>query len=425
MIRTTLFLSIVLTTCIFTTRLPAAENEPSPIKVSAADWPWWRGPNRNGIAAEGQHPPLHWSETENILWKTSLPGRGHSSPTVVGSRIYLTSADEQQEIQYVLCYDRQTGKEIWRTAVHRGGFGQKGNKKRSQASSSVACDGERLFVNFLNDGAVYTTALSLAGKQLWRQKVTDYVTHQGYGSSPALYESLVIVSADNKGGGAIVGFNRATGDVVWKRKRPEMPNYASPVIFHLAGRDQLLFSGCEVVSSFDPLTGKTLWEVEGATTECVTTMVTDGVRVFTTGGYPKNHVAAMRADGSGKVAWENTVRTYVPSLLVKDGYLYAVTDAGVAVCWKSDTGEELWKKRLGGVFTSSPVLVGDQIFATNEGGKTFVFAANPQAFQLISKNQLGEQVYATPTFCDSRIYMRVADGAGTDRRETLYCIGVE
>ena len=118
-------------------------------------------------------------------------------------------------------------------------------------------------------------------------------------------------------------------------------------------------TGCNLFSSFDPHSGETLWEVKGATTECVTSTVTDGERVFCSGGYPKNHLAAVLADGSGKIVWETKDRVYVPSLLARDGHLFGVLDAGVAVCWKSDTGKEAWKKRLGGEFNASPVLVGD------------------------------------------------------------------
>lgn len=393
-----------------------------PVSVSERDWPWWRGPNRDGIASADQKPPLQWSASKNILWKAPVPGRGHGSPTVVDEQVLLATADEQREIQSVLCFDRQSGKVVWSTEIHRGGLEKKSNKKASQASSTIACDGERLYINFLNKDAVHTTALSRDGKRLWKTKISDYVTHQGYGSSPAVYGPLVIVSADNKSGGAICGLSRTTGDVVWRVERPKLPNYSSPAILNVAGREQLLFPGCDLVASFEPLTGKKLWAVKGATTECVTTIVTDGDLVFTSGGYPKNHVSAVRADGSGELVWENSVRVYVPSLLILDDYLYAVTDAGVAVCWKSDTGEEAWKGRLAGTFSASPVLVGEHIFATNEGGETFVFKAKPSAFELVEKNSLGDEVFATPTICKSRIYMRVAERQDGERKEALYCI---
>ncbi len=402
-----------------------SRKDPGRIAIERTDWPWWRGPDRNGIADAGQKPPLKWSETENILWKCPIPGRGHGSPTVVGDQVFLATADHDSEVQSVLCYDRQTGKLLWQKEIHKGGFNNiKGNSKSSLASSTVACDGQRLFINFLNKGAIYTTALDRDGKQLWQKKITDYVLHQGFGSSPAIYQGLVIVSADNKGGtGLIAGLDRATGEVVWTHDRPKFPNYTSPIIMKVAGREQLFLSGCELVTSLDPLTGKKLWEIKGSTTECVTSTVTDGQLIFTSGGYPKNHVSAVQADGSGKVVWENNTRVYVPSMLAKDGYLYAVLDAGVAMCWKADSGKEIWKGRLGGAFSASPALVGENIFATNESGKTFIFKANPESFELIGENQLGNEVLATPTICGDRIYLRVAIQEKGRRQEMLYCIG--
>jgi outer membrane protein assembly factor BamB len=192
-----------------------------------------------------------------------------------------------------------------------------------------------------------------------------------------------------------------------------------------AGQEQLVFTGCDLVSSFEPLTGKKLWEVSGATTECVTSTVTDGSVVVTSGGYPKNHMSAVRADGSGKVVWENSTRVYVPSLLIRDGLLHAVTDDGVAMCWQTDSGKQLWKSRLSGTFSASPVLVGDTIFAVNEGGKTFVYKPGRESLELIAENQLGTEVFATPTICGGRIYLRVARQQEGQRREFLYCLGTK
>jgi outer membrane protein assembly factor BamB len=184
----------------------------------------------------------------------------------------------------------------------------------------------------------------------------------------------------------------------------------------------MVVAGCNLISSFDPQTGKKLWEIDGSTEECVISMATDGERVFASGGYPRNHTVAVLADGSGKVAWQNASRIYVPSPIVKDGHLYGVMDAGFAVCWKSDTGEELWKARLGGDFFASPVMVGNRVFASNVAGKTFVFDAAPPGFHSVSENQLGDEAYASPAICGDRIYLRVAKNGGT-RQEFLYCIG--
>ena len=407
--------------------LPALVRADEPrIQVGPADWPWWRGPNRNGVADPKQKLPLKWSETENLLWKVPVPGKGHGSPIVVGDQVFLATADHKAETQSVLCYDRKIGKKLWQTEVHQGGFAKGGNDKSTLASSTAACDGERVFINFLHKGAIYTTALSREGKQLWQTKITDYVLHQGFASSPAVYKSLVLVSADNKGTGVIAGLERATGKIVWQESRPKLPNYASPIILKVAGRDQMILTGCNLVTSFDPLTGKKYWETKGSTEECVTSTVTDGQLIITSGGYPVKHVAALRADGSAKTVWENGTMIYVPSMLQHRGYLYAVQDDGYAMCWKFDTGKEAWKKeRLGNVkFSASPVLVGEQIFAFNEKGVAFIFKANPEAFELVTtKNQLGDEVMATPAICGNRIYIRAALYREGQRQEMLYCVG--
>jgi outer membrane protein assembly factor BamB len=386
----------------------------------ATDWPAWRGPTRDGIAAPGQNPPVHWSETEGVLWKVAVPGRGHGSPTVVGDRIYLATADADN--QSLLCLNRNTGLRVWEAKVQGGQPDPGHHSNSSAASSTVACDGSRLYINFLNSGAVYTSALDLEGKLLWQHKVCDFVTHQGFASSPVLYEALVIVSADNRGGGVIAALNRETGEQVWSQPRPKIPNYTSPAIVNAAGRTQVVLGGCNLISSFDPANGKKLWELDGSTEECVVTPVTDGTRIFTSGGYPKNHTVAVFADGSGRIAWQNTARVYVPSMIQKEGYLYAVMDAGLAVCWAADTGTEMWKERLGGDFFASPVMVGNRIYATNVRAKTFVFEATPKHFEILAQNQLGDEAYASPVICSSRIYLRVA--AHADKREEfLYCIG--
>ncbi|QDT27936.1 outer membrane biogenesis protein BamB [Gimesia panareensis] len=413
-------LLVCLTLLLCPSAILSAANLP---QFKSSDWPWWRGLHRNGVASARQNPPVKWSETENIIWKSPVPGRGYGSPTVYNDKIFLASADTEQETQFVLCYDRQTGKQLWKTDVFKGGLSTKGNKKSTHASSTVACDGERVFINFINNGAAYTTALSLDGKQLWQTKITDYIIHQGYGSSPAIYGPLVIVSADNKGGGAIAGLNRTDGKIIWKNERPKTPNYPSPIILKVAGKEQLLMTGCNLVTGMDPLTGKILWEIDGATTECVTSTVSNGELILTSGGYPKNHMSAVKADGSGEVVWENSTRVYVPSMLVMDDYIYSVTDNGVAICWDIKTGKERWKGRLAGTFSSSPVLVGTRIYVTNEAGESFVFRANPDKFTLIAENKLGSEVFATPTIVDSRIFMRVTEEVDGKRQEMLYCIG--
>jgi hypothetical protein len=402
--------------------LAAALQAEDAVPVAETDWPWWRGAKGDGVAPAGQDPPLTWSATENVVWKADVPGRGHGSPTVFGDHVYLAACDEVKDTQSVLCYERASGRLLWETEVHRGGSMRK-NAKSTGASSTAACDGERVFINFPNGGAVWTTALTREGKQLWRTKISDYVIHQGYGSSPIPHGPRLLVSADHHGGGVVGALDRKTGAFVWKRERPKVPNYTSPVVLRAAGREQLVMTGCDLVTSLDPATGKLLWEVAGATTECVTSTVTDGTHVYTSGGYPRNHLAAVKADGSGTIAWQTGDRVYVPSLLARDGHLYGVLDAGMAACWEAATGKEKWKQRLGGAFSASPVLVGDRIYATNEAGETFVYRADPAQFTQLARSRLGDEAFATPAVCGGRIYARVAERAGGRRQERLYCIG--
>jgi outer membrane protein assembly factor BamB len=390
--------------------------------AGAADWPEWRGPTRDGQAAAGQQPPVKWSETENVLWRAAIRGKGHGSPTVTGDRVYLATADEVTSEQLVLCFDRATGKSAWEAMVHRGPLEAGAHRNSSAASSSVAWDGERLYINFLHAKAIHTTALDSAGRILWQTRVADYQVHQGFGASPVVHEGVVIVAADSRAGGKIAGLDARTGRILWSQDRPKIANYPSPAIVRVAGRTQAVIGGCNLISSFDPLTGKKLWEVEGSTEETVTTAATDGQRVFVSGGYPRSHVAAIEADGTGKIAWQNNTRVYVPSMMVRDRHVFALLDSGQAVCWDAATGDERWREKVDRDFYSSPVMVGTRIYATSLRGVTSVFEATPQHFKLLAQNQLGDEAFASPAIAGGRLYLRHAK-KGDPRLEFLWCIG--
>ena len=393
-------------------------------KFATTDWPNWRGLTSDGQAKFLKGLPTEWSEIKNVVWKTPIPGRGHSTPTLVGDRIYLATAEEDEMYQSVICLDKATGKPVWETRVHESQFAVGLNKHASHAGTAVVHDGERLYVNFVIGNQAYASALGLDGKLLWQKPIGKYKVHQGYGSSPMVFGDIVVVKADTKIGGVICGLDKKTGREIWRQERPKLPNYTTPVVIEAAGKQQMVFCGCELVTSLDPLTGKKLWEVPGSTEECVSTLVTDGTHIFVSGGWPKNHTAAIVADGSGKVAWRNTARVYVPSMLIRDGFLYVTMDAGFAICWNAKTGKQQWKERLGGAFYTSPVMAGNRIYGTNLAGKTFVFEANPDEFKLLATNQLGDEVYASPIVSGDRLYLRVAF-KDEERQEFLYAIGTK
>ena len=391
--------------------------------LKKTDWGWWRGPNHNGVAPPNAKPPVEWDDKSNVKWKAEIPGRGHSSPIVVGDRVYLTSADESKMTQYVLCYSKTDGELVWNTLMHQGNFDHN-NKKNSFASGSVSCDGEKLYVSFFRDLKVITSALELDGKKVWEHTFDGFKSHQGFGCSPLLYKNMAIIAIDNKGtgGGALIALDRETGEEIWRTGRPQIPNYVSPVIYNINGEDQIFMAGCNLIASYDPMSGKVNWQKEGTTEEVVGNVATDGNLIFSSGGYPKRETWCWKADGSGDLIWKNTVRTYVPSMLVLNAHLFTVTDDSIGYMWDKNTGEEIWKQRLSGGFSASPILANGHIYVSSEAGTTWVFKPKADGVELVSKNQLGTGHMATPAFSGNQIFLRTIDESGASRREWLICI---
>lgn len=417
-----------------TTRLPAfillltgTLAATTPARAADDEWLSWRGPNGNGVAARGQTPPRNWGPGQNVVWKVPVPGRGHSSPVVVGSRIVLTTADERRQIQSVVCFDRKSGNRLWKTDVSRGGFPRRIHSKNTHATPTVASDGTHLFAVFNNREKIQLTALDLDGKQLWQIDVGAYVPARykyGYAASPQVYKSTVIVAAESDADSFLAAFDCKSGKQVWRTQRPKQISYSSPIIANIRGRDQILMSGCKLITSYDPANGRIFWSREGICTVTCGTMVWDEGNVYVSGGYPQRATIAVSTDGGNKTVWSNRVKCYEQSMLVHEGYLYAVSDGAVAYCWNTRNGREMWSRRLGGgPISASPILSDGHIYATNERGKTFVFKANPKKFELVATNQLGDETFATPSICGNRIYMRVATRAGGSRQEYLYCLG--
>ena len=384
------------------------------------DWPWWRGPNRDGHSPS-ESAPVEWSESQNVVWRTDVPGRGHAAPTVVGDRVFLATADEGQQTQSVVAFDRRTGDAAWETQLSQGGFPTAMHQNSTHANSTVACDGERLFAVFLHHDQVHVYALSMEGEQLWNTTAGRFVSVYGYAPSPVVYKSVVIIAADNKGGGYLAAIDRESGDIVWRKPRPAEATFSSPVVATVGGRDLLVISGCDMVAAYDPVSGEEVWTCPGTTKATCGTAVWDSERFFASGGYPGAQTIAVDA-ASGKEVWSTAQKCYEQSMLVSDGLLFAVTNNGV-FCWNSATGEEQWRGRAGGKFSASPVLAGGNIYAVNEGGTCYVFRAVGSGFELVAENRLGNEVFATPTICGGRIYFRVAESLRGGRQERLYCIG--
>jgi len=397
--------------------------EAEPLRIANSDWPQWRGPRGDGTAT-AQNIPVRWDETTNVAWTADVPGRGHGSPIVVGSAVYLASAVSDQQRQVVLAFDRATGKRRWETVVHEGGFPDRSeiHPKGSQANGTLACDGRSVFAVFLNSGRIFATALDGDGKRLWQQEVGAFSSKFGYAPSPILYKSTVIVSADNWGGGYIAALHRQNGQVIWRKKRPAVSTYSSPLLAFVGGRDQLVITGCNRLVSYNPGTGDELWSCSAIAESTCGTPVTDGSAIFASGGSPERETICVKGDGSGQTVWSNNTKVYEPSMVATGEFVFAVTDEGIAWCWSAKTGDVLWKQRLGASFSASPVACAGRIYVPNLSGETIVFEAKGDAYHELSRNPLGNDNYASPAVSGNDLLLRVGFGEGSERKERLVCI---
>ena len=389
----------------------------------AEDWPAWRGPNRNNVAPGNQTPPTSWDEEKNVLWKTEIPGRGHASPVIVGDKIFLATADVDEKTQSVVCVDKKSGKQLWETVVNEGGFKKRIHGNNTYASPTMACTEKQAYVVFHNNDNIQLASLDFDGKLLWSRKLGPYTetrTSFGYGTSPCVYKNLCIVLSDFTGGGFLTAYDQ-DGKEVWRTKRGESTSWSTPVVATIDGKDQVVISSTDV-RSYDPMTGEQLWGVECPWQSTCGTLVWNDDIVFAGGGFPAR-VSVAVSPKEKKIAWQIPVSVYEQSPVIKDGYIYAHADSGAAYCWRASDGKEMWKNRVSprGVSTS-PVLVGDLIYMTDEKGKTSIVKANPEKFELVSENQLGGASFATPAFLDNRIFARVGKQKGASP-QYLYCIG--
>ncbi len=395
-----------------------ASKVPPPF-VNEGDWPGWRGPHRDGVSA-AVAAPVSWDETQNVVWKSRLPGHGHSSPVVIGERVYVTTADAAEQLQSVLAVDRRNGQWLWQTDILQGQFEPTMHQQNSQASSTLACDGERLFATFLNDRRIWCSAISLEGEELWRQEVGGFRSRFGYSASPLVYQSLVILAADHQDGGFVAGLDRASGNIVWRRHRAAVASYASPAVISLSGGDQLILSGGDHVTSYDPRTGDELWNVAGTTEATVgTPIVSDGL-IILSGGYPGSQTIALNS--KGEKVWTTKDKCYVTTPLAVDGTLYLMQDDGILKCLEARTGKELWKHRIGGTFRASPTFVAGMIYVTDMSAKTTVFKASRQGYEQVAVNQVGNECFASLGVSAGQLFLRVADDRRGGRQEWLYCL---
>jgi outer membrane protein assembly factor BamB len=400
---------------------PADESSP----VVPRQWPGWRGAGWNGVSLE-QQLPIAWTPTDGVRWKAEVPGQGNSSPVVWNGRILLTSLvpGERRDELALLCFDRKSGQLLWQREL--GPPSGRAHGKNGYASSTVATDGHSVFAYFGPSGLF---CYDLDGRRRWHEPLSPLDHEWGLASSPILYGNLVIQTCDNEVASFIAAFHKGSGKLLWRTPRDSHGSWGTPVLVSSQAngkpRVELVVNGTGssdgspgYVIAYDPLTGRELWRVQGTTDiPCPTAIVGNDLVISTSG--TKGPILAVKPGGQGdvtetRIVWRHpTGGPYVPTGLVCNDRLYTVSDSGVAACYDLADGMVRWTKRLRGTFSASLVAAENQIYAVNEQGDVYVFAALDR-FELLAVNRMQEPCLATPAIAHGEIYLRT--------KQHLYCL---
>lgn len=383
---------------------------------AAGHWPRWRGPGGQGLAVGTGYPDT-WSAKQNVLWRTRVDGRGHSSPIVWRDRIFLTTGYDDGRTS-VLAFDRTSGRLLWE-AFNPDRTRESMHQKNTAASATPSTDGARVYASFGNKGVL---AVDFDGKVLWHRSLGTFNNYHGTAGSPLLYKNRLIVFQDHPGGsqgGAFVAaLDTANGQTIWRVARRGTVGWSTPIAIRVGEpteHDEIIVSSEGRVQAYDPDTGAELWVAGGNTYEVIPTPVVGLGLVFCASGRA-GPTLAIRPGGKGDVTrthieWQSPRGSpFVPSPLFYGNQLYLVNDmASIATSFDAATGKALWQGRLGVAmsegFSASPVAVDGKVFFTNDYGETFVLRAGPK-FELLHVNELDAGVLASPALVDGKWYFR-------------------
>lgn len=374
------------------------------------DWPGWRGPRGDATSHE-TNVPLHWSGSDNIAWKTPVPGVGRSSPIVVGQRVFLTTGEVDEQTRRVLCFDRDSGRPLWNKLVHQGAGGMM-HRFNTTASSTPAGDGERVYAAFVDDHGMRVVALDLQGEIVWSVSPGTFHSQHGFAASPVLYGEGVIVNGHQDGEAFVVMLDRRSGQERWRFKPAvNQRSFSTPVLTRHDGEDQLILAGASQTVAISPATGKRIWFAAGPAEKFVSTPAVGEGMVFSFGGSPKEKAMAIRLGGRGDVLESHVVwraekgMPYIPSPILLGEHLHVVNDQGIYSCLDPKTGDARLVGRKFGPVCSSPVSVAGRIYFFEDSGKCTVIENGP-GFEVLATNELDEAVYATPAVSAGSLFVR-------------------
>jgi len=433
--------------------------------IQAQNWPQFRGPGATGVT-EGAAKPVKFdgSTSQNVVWKTEIPGLSHASPIVWGNKVFVVTAvsSEKDETRYglygdvapvkndpkhswkIYALDKQKGTILWERVAYEGLPKVKRHPKSTHAASTPVTDGKYLIVNFGSEGLY---AYDLDGKLLWKQDLgvldagwfydPDYQWE--YGSSPVIYKDFVIVQADIQKNSFIAAYDIKTGKLAWKTAREEIPSWGTPTVYEGAQRSELITNGTKAIRGYDPATGKELWRLTPNSEITTPTPFVAHDLIFVTSGYsPVQPIYAIKLGASGDISLKDGKESndfiawskqrggpYMPTPLVYGDLLYTCSNGGILTAYNAKTGDRIYQERLGGTggaFTASPVASDGKLYLSSEDGDIFVVKAGPK-YELLSKNPVGEVMMATPAISDGLLIVRglnhlFAFGEGTATRKT-------
>lgn len=391
--------------------------------AAAADWPRFRGPNGAGVA-DDPATPVKWAKTD-VLWKTPIPGVGHSSPIVVGDRVFLQSASPDGKQRFLVSVKVADGKIAWARDIEAKTA--KTHKKNSLASSTPASDGERVYACVWDGSAVTVVAYDFDGKRVWSHALGEYGSQHGAGMSPVVHAGKVFVNFDQDGAAEVVALDAKSGRKAWSASRKAYRACTStPIVRDLpGGKSEVVVSSTAGVSGYDPETGNVNWNWEwkwdggkqALRTVASAVVAGDAIVTASGDGSGTRSTVAVTPGDKPKLVWEKTKDTpYVPCPVAKGEHLYWIRDDGFATCAEAKTGNVVWSERcFSKAVSSSPILIGDVVLGIAEDGKAVAFKASPAEFERVGESSLGESVFASPAASGGKLYVRGG--------EHLFCIG--